>query len=67
MQAFLDSKNRTNTVPFTPQMSESLINLIDMYSSITTTRKGKAILEEIKQDINAFTNRKMSDILKTVN
>ena len=67
MQAFLDSENRTNTVPFTPQMSESLINLIDMYSSITTTRKGKAILETVKQDINTFTNRKMSDILKIVN
>lgn len=67
MQAFLDSKNRTNIVPFTPQMSESLINLIDMYSSITTSRKGRAILEDIKQDINAFTNRKMSAILKTVN
>ena len=67
MQAFLDPQKHMNEVLFTPQISKSLINLIDMYNSITTSNKGKEILKTVKQDINTITNLKLREIIEILN
>jgi hypothetical protein len=63
MEAFLDTDADMDKVVFTPTLSTSLLNLLDSYQNITTSAKGREILNSIRSDINVLRNKTLGEIL----
>jgi hypothetical protein len=63
MKAFVNPEYHLKEIMFTDELSNSLLNLLDKYETITTSSEGKAILASIRKDINSFKNKPLQDIL----
>ena len=66
MVAFLNPADHMLEVMFTPNLSNSLINLTNSYKEITNTEEGIEILNSIQADIRTLRNKKLEEILAMV-
>jgi hypothetical protein len=63
MSAFLAPDEHMNDIMLTPELSTSLLNLLDSYETITNSSEGKQILNSIRADINLFGGKTLEEIL----
>jgi hypothetical protein len=67
MRAFLEPDAHTDEIILTPELSTSLLNLLNSYQTITKSSEGKQILNSIREDIAQFSNLTLGEILFILN
>ncbi|MDR0829221.1 MAG: hypothetical protein LBN95_03805 [Prevotellaceae bacterium] len=67
MSAFLEPNTHLNEIILTPELSTSLLNLLNSYEAITKSSEGKQILNSIRGDIAQFSNLTLGEILFILN
>ena len=63
MRAFLEPDVNRDKVMFTASLSNSLLNLLNEYQTITTSAQGKEMLNSIRADINVLRNKTLGEII----
>ena len=62
MSAALDPGRHGSEVMINEKLATAILDLIDDYDIITESRKGKAILNSVRQDIRNLKNRTLTEI-----
>ncbi|MCL2098076.1 MAG: hypothetical protein FWH23_04885 [Bacteroidales bacterium] len=62
MEAFLEPQQRGSEIMFGEKLSKDILDLIDEYEKITRSRKGKEILNSIRQDVANLKNKTLTEI-----
>jgi hypothetical protein len=63
MEAFVNPANRQSEVMFTNTLTQSLLNLLNQYETITESAEGKEILKTIREDIQNFKGKTLQELL----
>jgi len=63
MEAFVNPKDKLQNIMFDDNLTNSLLSLLDKYDDITTSQEGKAMIQNIRGDINSFRNKPLQELL----
>ncbi|MCL2246881.1 MAG: hypothetical protein FWC10_07205 [Lentimicrobiaceae bacterium] len=63
MEACVNPGGRQSEIMFDNTLTQSLLELLDEYEAITTSREGKAILASVKADVNRFNGKTLQELL----
>ncbi|MCL2245567.1 MAG: hypothetical protein FWC10_00400 [Lentimicrobiaceae bacterium] len=63
MEACVNPNGRQSEIMFDQTLIQSLLELLDEYEAITTSREGKAILTSVKADVNRFNGKTLQELL----
>lgn len=64
LDILIDPENHLSEVPFTENVTNPLLSLLDAYSNITESTDGQQALANIRLDVLTFREKTVEDILK---
>ena len=63
MEAFVNPAGHESEIMFNAVLTNILLDLLDQYDAITTSKEGKDIISSIKADINNFKGKTLQELL----